>query len=104
MAEPVLSQVTALCQHLELCLEALGPQGSALGPVLPLHSHLPKRSQATRTAPVSTPGANHGCGLWCRLSIQIPVQFNKEVSVQNPGLHPNFLPELLGSEFALVCL
>lgn len=102
MAEPDLSQVTALCQHLELCLEALGPPGSALGPVLPLHSHLLRQSQAIRTAPVSAPAANHG--LWYRLSILLSVQFNKEVSLQNPGLHPNFFPELLGYEFTLVCL
>lgn len=49
MAEPVLSQVTFLCQHLELCPEALGPQDSALGPVLPLHTHLLKWSQAAST-------------------------------------------------------
>lgn len=70
MADPDLSQVTPLCQHLELCLEALGPQGSALGPVLPLHSHLLKQSQATRAAHVSAPAANHGCGVWCRLHYQ----------------------------------
>lgn len=64
MAEPVLSQVTALCQHLELCLKALGPQDSALGPVLPLHCHPLKWSQATRTAHVSAPAASHGRGLW----------------------------------------
>lgn len=100
MAEP-LSQVTAPCQHLELCLKALGPQDSALGPVLPLHSHLLKWSQATRTARVRAPAASHGRGLQCRLSIQLPVQFNKEVSLQNPALLPNFLSECLGFEFAL---
>lgn len=89
---------TALCQHLELCLKALGPQGSALGPVLPLHSHLFKWS--TRAAPAPS----RVCGLWYRLSIPLPVQFNKDVSLQNPGLLPNFLPELLCSEFILVCL
>lgn len=46
MAEPDLSQVTALCQHLEFCPEALGPQDSALGPVLLLHTHLLRCSQA----------------------------------------------------------
>ena len=46
MAEPDLSQVTDLCQHLEVCPEVLGPQDSALGPVLPLHTHLLKWSQA----------------------------------------------------------
>lgn len=65
MAEPDLSQVTAPCQHLELCLKALGPQDSALGPVLPLHSHLLKWSQATRTAHVRAPAASHGRGLPC---------------------------------------
>lgn len=81
MAEPDLSQVTALCQHLELCLKTLGPQDSALGPVLPLHSRLLKWSQATGTARLSAPVANHGHGLWYRLSILLPVQFNKEVSL-----------------------
>lgn len=49
MAGPDLAQVTALYKHLELCPEALGPQDSALGPVLPLHTHLLKWSQATCT-------------------------------------------------------
>lgn len=47
MEEPNLSQVTALCQHLEFCLQALGPQHSAFELVLPLHTHLLRWSQAT---------------------------------------------------------
>lgn len=105
MAEPDLSQVTALCQRLEFCPEALGPQHSALGPVLLLHTHLLSCSRATSTD--SSPQCSDSQPVHTvMVQIVYPGLYivqQKGIITKRSGLLPNFLSELWHSEFAF-CL